>query len=116
MNEDIDGAQQQRLFSKAKLTVTCDLPPEPLIDTGSNPVWTDSKARFIMLYLRYFVYITHHGARGAIIANTNLTNAEGLESCAHAGPSSRWTPQGDICSSPEHSISAISSDSAITAG
>jgi three-Cys-motif partner protein len=60
MNEEMDG-DQQRLFSKSDLVVTYDLPPEPLTDTGSNPVWTDNKARFIMLYLRYFVYITHHG-------------------------------------------------------
>lgn len=60
MTEEMDGVQQ-RLFSKAELAVTHELPPEPLTDTGSNPVWTDNKARFIMLYLRYFVYITHHG-------------------------------------------------------
>jgi three-Cys-motif partner protein len=61
MNEDVQGDTQQRLFSEAELAVTYDLPPEPLVDTGSNPVWTDNKARFITLYLRYFVYITHHG-------------------------------------------------------
>ncbi len=60
MGQDIHG-KQQRMFSEAELTVTYDLPPEPLINTGQNPVWTDNKARFIMLYLRYFVYITHHG-------------------------------------------------------
>jgi len=41
MSEEMDG-DQQRLFSKAELTVTYDLPPEPLTDTGSNPVWTDN--------------------------------------------------------------------------
>lgn len=61
MNEDTQDGAQQRLFSRDELAVTYDLPPEPRTDTGSNPVWTDNKARFIMLYLRYFVYITHHG-------------------------------------------------------
>jgi hypothetical protein len=61
MNEDNQDEAQQRLFSKDELAVNYELPPEPLTDTGSNPVWTDNKARFIMLYLRYFVYITHHG-------------------------------------------------------
>lgn len=61
MNEDAQGDPQQRLFSEAELALTYDLPLEPLTDMGSNPVWTDNKARFIMLYLRYFVYITHHG-------------------------------------------------------
>jgi hypothetical protein len=61
MNEDVQDEAQQRLFSKEELAVTYDLPLEPLTDMGSNPVWTDNKARFIMLYLRYFVYITHHG-------------------------------------------------------
>jgi three-Cys-motif partner protein len=52
---------QYRLFTRAEMTVPCSLSPEPVVNTGSNPVWTDNKARFIMLYLRYFVYITHHG-------------------------------------------------------
>lgn len=60
MIDEIDG-EQHRLFSKAELTVEYLLPPEPRTNTGQNPVWTDNKARFIMLYLRYFVYITHHG-------------------------------------------------------
>ena len=61
MNDELQEEAQQRLFPKDELAVTYALPPEPLTDTGSNPVWTDNKARFIMLYLRYFVYITHHG-------------------------------------------------------
>lgn len=37
-------------------------PPKALrIIAPTNPVWTDNKARFIMRYLRYFVYITKHG-------------------------------------------------------
>src|SRR5918993_97632 len=50
MNEDIQQEAQQRLFPKDEVAVTYALPPEPLTDTGSNPVWTDNKARFIMLY------------------------------------------------------------------
>jgi len=61
MNEEFQEDAQQRLFAKDEVAVTYALPLEPLTDTGSNPVWTDNKARFIMLYLRYFVYITHHG-------------------------------------------------------
>lgn len=34
---------------------------EPSVMAPDFPVWTDNKARFIMLYLRYFVYITKHG-------------------------------------------------------
>lgn len=60
MNVELDGSQE-RLFTRAELTVTYDLPLEPETDVGSNPVWTDKKARFISLYLRFFVYITHHG-------------------------------------------------------
>lgn len=37
------------------------LPAEPAVTTPEFPVWTDNKARFIMHYLRYFVYITKHG-------------------------------------------------------
>lgn len=28
---------------------------------GSYPVWTENKAKFIHRYLRYFVFVTHHG-------------------------------------------------------
>ena len=42
-----------------------DIPEQPAQDlrviAPTNPVWTDNKARFIMRYLRYFVYITKHG-------------------------------------------------------
>jgi three-Cys-motif partner protein len=61
MKEDTHEESQGRLFSKDELAVCHEVPPEPRTATGSNPVWTDNKARFIMLYLRYFVYITHHG-------------------------------------------------------
>jgi three-Cys-motif partner protein len=57
----MDDDSQSRLFSKEELAVTYDSLPEPATNVGQNPVWTDNKARFIMLYLRYFVYITHHG-------------------------------------------------------
>jgi hypothetical protein len=57
MDEELDGAQA-RLFSKAELTVTHELPPEPETNLGEKPVWTDKKARSISLYLRFFVYIS----------------------------------------------------------
>jgi len=60
MSKDPNG--QTRMFSEEELAFKYDdLPPEPLTSVGQNPVWTDNKARFVMLYLRYFVYITHHG-------------------------------------------------------
>jgi three-Cys-motif partner protein len=61
MSKDVQEEAQQRLFSQDELAVAYDLPPEPSTSIGEHPVWTDNKARFIMLYLRYFVYITHHG-------------------------------------------------------
>lgn len=52
--------KQPWLFPKEECTAPA-LSDEPATDIGENPVWTDKKARFIMLYLKYFVYITHHG-------------------------------------------------------
>jgi hypothetical protein len=60
MTDEVDG-KQTRMFSKADLTVTYDLPPEPAINTGQNPVWTDNKARFIMLYLKYWFFAVSRG-------------------------------------------------------
>ncbi len=37
------------------------LAADPKVLAPSNPVWTHNKARFIMRYLRYFVFITKHG-------------------------------------------------------
>lgn len=34
---------------------------EPEVGPFDTPVWTQHKARLIQLYLRFFVYITHHG-------------------------------------------------------
>lgn len=34
---------------------------EPEFDPVERPLWTQSKARFIQRYLRYFVYVTKHG-------------------------------------------------------
>lgn len=50
-----------RLFTIEELTITPDFPPEPETTIGTKALWTNSKAQFIMLYLRYFVYITRHG-------------------------------------------------------
>jgi len=80
MSEDIHG--QTRMFSEAEVSFSYDdLPPEPLTNVGQNPVWTDNKARFIMLYLRYFVYITHHGTyidgfAGPQARNARLTHGQ----------------------------------------
>src|ERR1700676_4927790 len=44
------------------LIVIPEQPPKPIkVIAPTNPVWTDNKAKFIARYLRYFVYITHHG-------------------------------------------------------
>ncbi len=52
-----------RIFENQQQLI--DIPQQPEIGkrviSPSNPVWTDNKARFIMRYLRYFVYITKHG-------------------------------------------------------
>jgi three-Cys-motif partner protein len=51
--------------AKAKQPNLLDIPEQPKkhikVIAPTNPVWTDNKARFIMRYLRYFVYITKHG-------------------------------------------------------
>ncbi len=53
--------EQPMLFNPDELPRLPDLPTEPVLKRISNPVWTENKAQFIMRYLRYFVYITHHG-------------------------------------------------------
>lgn len=53
--------KQQPLFSSSELTLKTDVSAEPALKPIENPVWTENKAQFIMRYLRYFVYITHHG-------------------------------------------------------
>jgi three-Cys-motif partner protein len=51
--------------TKTKQPKLLDIPEQPKklikVIAPTNPVWTDNKARFIMRYLRYFVYITKHG-------------------------------------------------------
>jgi three-Cys-motif partner protein len=50
---------------KAKQPNLIEIPEQPKkrlkVIAPTNPVWTENKARFIMRYLRYFVYITKHG-------------------------------------------------------
>lgn len=45
--------------------ILIEIPEQPKrpkrVIAPTNPVWTDNKAKFIMRYLRYFVYITKHG-------------------------------------------------------
>lgn len=36
-------------------------PVDPAVRPARYPVWTENKAKLIQLYLRFFVYITHHG-------------------------------------------------------
>src|ERR1035437_2122161 len=52
---------QQFLFDPSQFPPIDNLPAEPGIKPIDHPVWTDNKARFIMRYLRYFVFITKHG-------------------------------------------------------
>ena len=52
---------QPLLFDLTDLPVVKLLPAEPAVKPLEYPVWTDNKARFIMRYLRYFVFITKHG-------------------------------------------------------
>lgn len=55
-----------------------DLPdqraPITISQSGLDPVWTEHKAQLIALYLRYFVYITHHGAYIDGFAGPKLEN------------------------------------------
>lgn len=52
--------RQPLLFDPSELPIS-DLPAEPALKPIDNRVGTQNKARFIMRYLRYFVYITRHG-------------------------------------------------------
>jgi three-Cys-motif partner protein len=61
MSEDEPPVKQPYLYEPADVPTTPLLPPEPAIKALEYPVWTDNKARFIMRYLRYFVFITKHG-------------------------------------------------------
>jgi three-Cys-motif partner protein len=62
--DDVDqpdpNAERQHPLFEMPSTPDVD-PPEPAVRTPEHPVWTDNKARFIMRYLRYFVFITKHG-------------------------------------------------------
>jgi three-Cys-motif partner protein len=52
---------QPLLFDLTDFPIVTILPAEPPVKPIDYPVWTDNKARFIMRYLRYFVFITKHG-------------------------------------------------------
>jgi three-Cys-motif partner protein len=58
---DRDVDEQPHLFEVPDASIAEELPPEPLVKSPEIPVWTDNKARLIMLYLKYFVFITKHG-------------------------------------------------------
>jgi hypothetical protein len=49
------------LFDPAEIPLTPDYLREPSVKPIQDPVWTQNKALFIIKYLRYFVFITHHG-------------------------------------------------------
>jgi three-Cys-motif partner protein len=53
--------RQSELFSEEELALFVREDSEPATKVGDRPLWTEKKAQFIMLYLRYFVYITKHG-------------------------------------------------------
>lgn len=62
MSEDARSTEEQScLFEMPEVPVEETLPPEPAVIAPEIPVWTDNKARLIMLYLKYFVFITKHG-------------------------------------------------------
>jgi three-Cys-motif partner protein len=62
MSEDAQEVENQAwLFERPESTVEDTLPAEPAVKAIEFPVWTDNKARLIMLYLKYFVFITKHG-------------------------------------------------------
>ena len=62
MSEDGRAAEAQDiLFEYAQLPGQEKPPAEPTVRTADFPVWTDNKAKFITLYLRYFVLLTKHG-------------------------------------------------------
>src|ERR1700733_903128 len=52
---------QPFLFDPSEFPPLSDITPEPTFKAFQSPVWTENKAQFIMRYLRYFVFITHHG-------------------------------------------------------
>jgi three-Cys-motif partner protein len=59
-----DGADKRgKQFELFDSSIDSDqtVPAEPRVIAPEHPVWTDNKARFIMRYLRYFVFITKHG-------------------------------------------------------
>jgi hypothetical protein len=61
MNDAPPQDDQPFLIDPSEFPPLDDLPAEPAVRSFDRPVWTDSKARFIMRYLRYFVFITKHG-------------------------------------------------------
>jgi three-Cys-motif partner protein len=61
MTEEKPKSQQDVLFEHAPLPGQEKPAEEPKVEAPQFPVWTDNKARFIMVYLRYFVLLTKHG-------------------------------------------------------
>jgi len=65
----VPDTRTANLFDVAELTVRHNSPvppgPDPALPCVKhprNPVWSDNKAKLIALYLKFFVYVTRHGA------------------------------------------------------
>jgi three-Cys-motif partner protein len=56
---DTNPPQQEKLPLNFPEVVAVDT--EPKVKRPSHPVWTENKAKLIEKYLRYFVFVTHHG-------------------------------------------------------
>src|SRR5262249_52464836 len=54
-------SKEEPILLEIPTQTEAEQPPEPRVITPDFPVWTDNKARFIMRYLQYFVFITKHG-------------------------------------------------------
>jgi three-Cys-motif partner protein len=61
MKEQPSVVANPLLFDPAEIPLAPDYLSEPPVKPLQFPVWTQNKALFIMKYLRYFVFITHHG-------------------------------------------------------
>jgi three-Cys-motif partner protein len=61
MKEQPSVVANSLLFDPAEIPLTPDYLRESTVRPLQHPVWTQNKALFIMKYLRYFVFITHHG-------------------------------------------------------
>ena len=62
MSEEVHKVgTQENLFEYSPIAGEEKLPTEPAVIAPDIAIWTDNKAKLIMLYLRYFVLLTKHG-------------------------------------------------------